>query len=182
MQVPIYNGNANGGVFALGSIYFQFDHEGTVSSDLNVRTYKLNGLMDMNDGETMLRVRLELVVFVFWGVLFWKAIGNLRKTGPHLMNVITIVSSSLFMAIIFIWAMIAYVSVFYQIRSVDPMEGDTAYSEAVIMLGELVGITFLYDFYALLNIGFCILALARCFLILSFHKRLSILTETLWEG
>ena len=50
------------------------------------------------------------------------------------------------------------------------------------MLDELVGITSLYDFYAFLNIGFCILALARCFLILSFHKRLSILTETLWEG
>jgi hypothetical protein len=33
-----------------------------------------------------------------------------------------------------------------------------------------------------MNIAFSVIGLLRCFLILSFHKRLSILTETLWTG
>ena len=106
MQVPIYNGNVNDGVFALGTLTFGFANTDTVDINLSVRTYKLNGLMDMSEGETKLRIRLEIFVFLLWAVLFYKAGYNLRDTGPHLMNIVTILSSILFLAIMLTWGFI----------------------------------------------------------------------------
>ncbi|GMH87161.1 hypothetical protein TrST_g6222 [Triparma strigata] len=182
INLPVYNGNVNGGMFALGTVHFKFDKTGGVETEFDARSYKLFGLMDFDDPDTGLRVRLELIVTVFFVVLLYRAIRSLQATGLHLQNFLTILSSIVFLFIILIWSLIAWNSLHWELREADPLGGDESYENAIKMISEQVEIKGIYDLYGEVNILFCVLALVRCFIILSFHKRLSILTETLWEG
>ncbi|GMH62226.1 hypothetical protein TL16_g03433 [Triparma laevis f. inornata] len=182
INLPVYNGNVNGGMFALGSVKFTFLRTGEVEVEFDVRSYKLFGLMDFDDPDTGLRVRLEVIVTVFYCVLLFRAIKSVQATGLHLQNFLTILSSVVFLFIILLWSWIAWVSVSWELREADPLGGDDSYDSAIKMVSEQVDIKNIYDLYSEINILFCVLALVRCFMILSFHKRLSILTETLWEG
>ena len=56
------------------------------------------------------------------------------------------------------------------------------YFESVKIVTQILNYAALFRFYQYLAISFCIIALFKCFLIISFHKRLSILSQTLYEA
>eukprot|EP00520_Triparma_pacifica_P000465 CAMPEP_0118639486 /NCGR_PEP_ID=MMETSP0785-20121206/4247_1 /TAXON_ID=91992 /ORGANISM="Bolidomonas pacifica, Strain CCMP 1866" /LENGTH=1063 /DNA_ID=CAMNT_0006530813 /DNA_START=111 /DNA_END=3298 /DNA_ORIENTATION=- len=182
IMLPVYNGNVDGGTYAIGELTFEFLTYGDVDMKIESQSYKLEG---EGFGLRKLVDWLELICFLLAVELFIRAIRDIRKDGIHVRNAVTILASFIYVFIALLWGSIKWFGTQFDIaelQDTDPLTGDDGFTNLVVDMVDFIYMKELYAFYAFINVGFSILGLLRVFLILSFHKRLSILTETLWTG
>ena len=221
VTLPVFNGNVNGGTYAIAELSFNFLETGDVQVEFDSKAYRLN----LSEGGWTLVDYLEIICIIFALELFFRAVLEIRREGFHLRNSVTIFSSIFYLLITLLNLVIHEYSSDFDLDAIldaDPLGGGDKFTNLVVALSDFVWMKWLYSAFEVsamrnrerncrmdlpllcvtlqlsrfshysrpaslfplqfMNVAFSVIGLLRCFLILSFHKRLSILTETLWTG
>jgi hypothetical protein len=134
---------------------------------------------------------LEIATCLFGFDILVVGIRGIRRTGYTFSNCVTFSLGVLFFGCVTIWAAICLDTQTFELRNANPTENASAevetssnsgYANSVFMVSKLVDISFMYVVYEYTIVVFGVVALVNTFLILSFHRRLGILSTTLAEG
>lgn len=84
--LPIFNGNVDGGTFAIAELSFDFLETGDVKVEFDCQAYRLN----LSEGSWTTVDYLEVICIIFAVELFVRAIFEIRREGFHLGNTVTV--------------------------------------------------------------------------------------------
>jgi hypothetical protein len=166
--------------YALMKVQWLFHDDGNVEYEHTAVTYDIDKQFSWEHNKA--RLILEFICLLLGIELLFRAVSEIKHSGVHFSSLLTIVSSIVFVLSAIIWLAIAYVTVeVVDVTRSSPLTPD-GYEPAVNLVTSMILLDQLTNLYSYIQTIFGVLALFRCFNILSFHKRLSMMTETLWEG
>ena len=193
IEIPIFNGDVGpDGLYAIASLNFKFTEHGSVAKTIHFETFHL-GHAHVSWKKNTVRMTFEVVSFVLGIYLFVLSARAVWKLGFSSHRTFSVCCYSLFLALVSLWLYI-YLEhlepVLADILEGDPLSplkcGTTGYScgyrESLDLVAQILWYAKLNWMYEYLAMCFSVFALIECFCILSFHRRLSILTVTLLEA
>lgn len=129
--LPVFNGNVDGGTFAIAELSFDFLETGDVKVEFDCQAYRLN----LSEGSWTTVDYLEVICIVFAVELFVRAILEIRREGFHLGNTVTIFSSIFYLLITLLNLFIHWYSSTFDLDSIvnaDPLLGADQFQNLVM--------------------------------------------------